>query len=403
MKRARPRRAAGLVLAFLAAGMARANTEAALPAGQLPAPAETRLYGTGSGRFEVAAGPGEDGRRLAWLAEVSWAAWREPLGLPDQLPAAITVRLSPAGQWGFDEPWWKVAGEPGGVVSVWIREGGPAGLERDRRWLIALAEGALHRRAVLLGVSPARLTVPDWLTAGAAEAVLIRENPALFDAWQQAASRALWQPPLPVTLAWAGAQTSPEADPRRLAAFGVWQWLLAESGRTGAWRQFVPALLGGETPGAALVGAYAGRLGRATAAEIELAWQTGAAWLVRARATPLLEVEESRRRLEEADRIVVAAAVGGAEEVLRLGELWAERQDAYVAAEREQRLAWLTANFARIHPFYRNASGSLGRVLLALRDGDAAAWSAALTDWRRDLATGRELEQASKALLDEAR
>ena len=394
------KRAAVLVLALLA-GAARADTGAA-PAGSLPAPAETRLYGLGSGRFEVAAAPGEDGRRLARLAEEAWEAWRGPLGLPEQLPVAITVRLSPADRWSFEEPWWKVAGEPGGVVSVWIREGGSEGVERDRRWFTALAEGALHRQAMLLGFGPGRLTVPHWLAAGAAEAALTRENPALFDAWQQEAANLRRQPPLQALLAWTGAQTSPEADPRRLAAYGVWQWLQAEAGRGAGWRQFVAALLGGEAPGAALVGAYAARLGRADAAEIELAWQTHAAWLARARTTPMLDAEESRRRLVEADRIVVAPAAGGGEQVLHLDELWAERRDPFVAEQREARLEWLTANFARIHPFYRNASGSLGRVLLALRDGDQPAWSAARADWSRDLATGAELEQASKALLDGA-
>lgn len=389
---------ATLALAVAGGACAEGETDASA----VPPPAEAKVYGLGSGRFVVAAEAGDEGLRLARLAEAAWGAWSGPLGLPDSLPAAITVRLAPVEQWNFKEPWWRVAGEPGGVVSVWIRAGGGAGPDRERRWLAALAEGVSHRRAMLLGIGPERMVIPSWLVVAAAEAALARENPALLDSWRQAALRAGDMPSLRATLEWTGAQESPGSDPRRSAAYGVWQWLQAESGRSGAWSRFLAALLGGATPGSALVGAYPVQLGGVTAAEIELAWQTGVAGQARARALPLLDAEESRRLLEEADRIVALPAAGGEARVLFLGELWRERADAFVAAERQARIDWLAAHFARMHPFYSNAAGSFGRVLLALRAGDERGWLAASAEWRHDFAAGRELERASAELLDAA-
>jgi hypothetical protein len=55
-----------------------------------------------------------------------------------------------------------------------------------------------------------------------------------------------------------------------------------------------------------------------------------------------------------------------------------------------------------VHPFYRNAAGSLGRVWLAQAAGKERAWMQSRAEWREDKAVGRELERASAALLDEA-
>jgi hypothetical protein len=265
-----------------------------------------------------------------------------------------------------------------------------------------MAEGALHRQALALGASPERLVIPEWVIAAAAEAALVRGNTGMLDAWRQAAISAGRMPALRAIFSWAGAQTSPFADPHWAASYGVWQWLQAESGRGTAWRRFLAWLLTGTAPGAALVNAYGDKLGRQDASEVELAWQVGVAAQARIRTTPFWDAEESRRRLEDAERLVVASAEDGVETAVRIGEIWTARDDVFVAARREERLRWLDGHYTRLHPFYRNAGGSLGRVLLAQRQGDARAWSEALEEWRRDFASGRELEETSRRLLDEA-
>ncbi len=380
------------------------GTDAAAAAEATKGPGAT-LYLGGSGRFEVLAEPGDEGRRLARLAEEAWPVWAGSMGLPDRVPVAITVRLTTPERWGFAEPAWRVVDDPGGVVTVWIRGGGARDVTRERRWLIALAEGALVRRAVLLGVAPARRATPHWMVAGAAEEALIEPRPAMLDAWRQAAERAGRGPTMRELLSWAGAQAAADGtggaeEERRASAYGLWHWLQAEAGRTPAWRRMMDAVLGGTAPGLALVQAYPERFGGASAEELELAWAVGAAGLARARGGPVTEAAESRRWLEQMDRVVVRMAEEGDERALKLGDEWLHRGDVYLATERARRVARLQADLGRVHPFYRNAAGSLGRVFLAQEKGNARVWAAAREEWTADMAGGRELEVASAALLD---
>lgn len=191
-----------------------------------PAAQEATLYGAGSGRLEVIAEPGPEGRRLAMLSEEAWAVWRDPFGLPDRWPAGVTVRLVPEDKWTVGEPSWRVVGEAAGIVTVWIKGGGEPGVARDRRWLMALAEAVLHRQALLLGVASERLWTPDWLIVGGAEAVLTTGGRvSLLDAWRQEAQRAGRMPTLMSVLTWkGGAQRAQDLrDPRLLASFAAWQ------------------------------------------------------------------------------------------------------------------------------------------------------------------------------------
>lgn len=370
-----------------------------LPAGP-EAEAEVRFFPGSGGRFEVAARAGEAGVRLERVAETAWAVWRGPLGLPERLGAGITVRLTPPEHWGFAEPAWRISVEPTGLVSLWIRDGGVPGVERERRWAAALAAAVLQRMAILQGVGAAERPAPDWLCAAAAEAVAIELQPALADAWRQAAGRPGGAAGLEAILKWSGAQTAAGEAPSWVGAFGLWRWLGAGPGRGEAWPRFVVALLAGEAPGVALTRIYGPALARPEKAELELAWRTALAALARQQATPLLGVEESRRQLERLARLVVNPVGGGIDQRLELGALTATEARGYPAAEREERAAWLTANFPRLHPFYRNAGGSLGRCWLAQREGDEAARAAAWEEWRSDLAVGLELERGSRAALD---
>jgi len=356
--------------------------------------------------LEVVAEPGAEGRRLADLGEEAWAIWRDPFGLPERWPAAVTVRLVPENQWTLAEPAWQVVGEAAGMVTVWIKAGGEAGVARDRRWLMALAEGVLHRQAFLLGVSPERVWTPDWLIAAGAEAVLTTGGrAALLDSWRQEARRAGRMPGLMSLFTWKGGlqQLSGAEDPRILASFAAWQWLRAESGNTAAWRRLVAGLIAGTQPRLALNAAYGERFRRITVNELELMWQISAAGFARLQALPSFSAEGSRLWLEQLDRVVVLDAEAESAEVARrLSKVWAEREEGYIAMLRERRTELLSGGMGRVHPFYRNAAGSLGRIWLAQRAGEERAWTQAVAEWREDMADGRELERASKVLLDEA-
>jgi hypothetical protein len=398
------RAATGLAVGFsLIGGSIQAQDEPDAP-GALRASAKpaVRLHSEGSGRFEVVALPGAEGVRLAELAEAAWAEWAGPFSLPSRLPVAITVRLVPEAEWLFGDVPARVAADPAGVVSVWIREDEKAGARRERLWLTALAEGVLRRKAFLLGLDPAKAHAPPWLTAGAAEAVIVAEQPSMLDAWQMEFGRSARPEKLRDVLLW-GVRGGAEAEGQERAAYGVWLWLREEGGKSGAWGRFVGALLTGESPGAALAREFATLTPKpAEAREWELAWKVAAARLVIARTTPILGAEESRQRLERLSRIVVMDARDGRERVMPAWGEWASRGESWPAMVRLERAAIIEAEFTRMHPFYRNAAGSLGRAWGALAAGEEEAWREASVEWSRDAADGRVLENASRALLDAA-
>jgi hypothetical protein len=396
------RSAAWALVCAVALGCVAPCAEAATEGPATGAAEAPRLHGSGSGRFEVIAEAGPEGVRLAELGEAAWRTWREPFGLPSRLPAAITVRLVPGSLWGAEARRARVSVEAGGAVTVWIRGGGEPGVSRERAWLRALAEGVLARRAILAGMDPARAPAPAWLCAAAAEAALVAERPALLDAWQ--ASMRADEPPagLREVLLWDGADGARGAVAAR-GAHGVWLWLREEGARGGAWGRFVGALQAGEPPGAALAREY-GRLAArpAEAREWELAWRVAAARLAWARAVPLMEPEETRARIERAARILILDTETGRERAADGAGDWAERGEAWLAGERAARASRLAGEYTRLHPFYRNAAGSLGRAWIALAEGREREWRRAGGEYARDLAEGRELEDASRRLLDEA-
>ena len=235
----------------------------------------------------------------------------------------------------------------------------------------------------------------------AAEAAVVAERPAMLDAWQAALRESEPTPRLRDILLGSGEEgPAPEAGP---ATHALWLWLREEGARSGAWGRFLSALQAGESPGAALAREY-GRLAArpAEAREWELAWRVAAARLARARAVPMQDAAETRRRLERASRIVVLDTEADGERVLRATGEWSERGERRVVEERAARAAQLAGEFTRLHPFYRNAAGSLGRAWLALAEGREREWRRASEEFAQDMAEGRELEEASRRLLDGA-
>ena len=396
---------AGLALATFADGGATVLAQGDLPAvdgaREVRSHSKVRLHSEGSGRFEVVSLPGAEGVRLAEVAEAAWLEWTGPLALPPRLPVAITVRLVPKADWRFGGVATHVAADPAGVVSVWLLSDGPAGVAGERLWATALAEGVLLRKAFLLGLDPEKARAPRWLTAAAAEAVIVARQPSMMDAWQVEFGRLSTPAKLRDVLLWRADGGGVDPEKNGEAAFGVWLWLREESGKTGAWERFIAALLGGESPGAALAREFAGLTSKpGEAREWELAWRVAAARLMTGRTTPMLGAEESRRRLERLARIVARDARSGDERVMPPWGEWASRDESWPATLRAERLVILGADFTVIHPFYRNAAGSLGRAWSALAAGKEDAWREASVEWSQDMADGRALENASRSLLD---
>lgn len=382
---------------------------------------EPARRGAGRGRFVFVLEPRLDGEalRLEMLAARAWDGWREPLGLPYSWPTDLTVRLVDTRDWTLaNEPDRRVIVGADGVVYGWIRvgDGAESAAARDRRWLIALAEAAWLRQAVDSGA--AKGPVPAWLAAGAAEQALI--GPAGHGAMRDARRRALegqaWQPRLAAAWALPASALGPEARGETYAtAVALWGWLRGEAGRDrAAWSRLAGAALAGEGVERALAAGFGPRFEGAAARELELLWQTEAAGEARARpAHEWLSAEESRRYFQEADRFALrdggkadASAREGAGErrdrVVALGDGWAERDDPMLKQARAGRAAQLAALFGRIHPFYRNAAGSLGRTWLAMDGKKEAEWRAARAEFEADFAQGADLERASREALDRA-
>jgi hypothetical protein len=384
------------VMASLTPHILNAQTEL----GAIKEPGRTlSFYGMESGRFEVAAMAGPEGAQLGSLAEQVWPVWQNQLGLPERWPVGITVRLAPAETWPSGSPSWRVTTEAAGVVSLWIRARTieePEGLTEQRRLLRALADAALHRQAVFKATALDKITVPAWLSIGAAEAVLIRRQPALSDAWQQEVKGLPHMPPLHAIL------SPQDPAPAAAAAYAVWLWLQTEGARSGGWRVFLSEVLAGADALKSITLNYENRLGRVGNQELELAWQTGCANLVRVKIVPVMEPAESRLWLGQLTRSSLHDATQKTDIAVDLTTEWDHRQDTEVRKQRDDRINLLASTFHQIHPFYRNAAGSLGRLWLAMDKNKQTAWKKELEEWRRDTSSGLELEKASARILDKS-
>jgi hypothetical protein len=362
----------------------------------LPPPAEVGLYGLASGRFEIIARDSAVAAQVGQLADAAWAAWREPLALPPTFPVGITVRVVPgAVPSAAASPtiWWRVVRQPSGLVTVWLRE---AALADERLTLRALAAGALARQATALGV-PLDRPLPAWLVHGAAAAAQIERQQAWTSAWAQRA-RAAARPSLAAVWTWqpaAGVGAAANGDSAELAALALWRWQIDVGARDVAWRRLLAAALRGEDIATAWSSAYGARAPYANAEE---AWAS--AWWTQATASQeaIWSPADSRRWLEEMDRIVLRNEAA-ADVALPLSALWTSRAAPAVVQTRTLRLSLLRGEKARLHPFYTNALLSLGRAWQAQEGDRLRAWEQARADWVQDLAIGDELAAASAQAL----
>ena len=327
----------------------------------------------------------------AELARQAWATLAAPLELPRAYATAVVVRLIPAEQWG-EAAAFRAWVEPGGVVSVRVawREDLPAMVMRR-----ALVQGILLQQAVAQHGATERITVPLWLEMGAVGWWITRAVPARFDEWQQDAAGAL---PIGLAELLAGQRGEPETRAQELAALG-WFTALVESGRgrEARWRTWRGAVLGGADATAGLARLYP-EFGDNEAVRERWWMVTRHRWAT-ARAVPSWTAEESRARLRELLRVVLADAAGR-DVVLAADDLWAARREPAVRTVMERRRVLLGVALPSVHPFYRNATISAGVLWEALCGGDEALYAAVQDELGRDVAAGLDLEGTTAAALE---
>jgi hypothetical protein len=359
--------------------------------GAEPAP---RAFYTEKGRFEIIVRDVADAQQALALGRSVWRALSDSVGLPEEGYAhPVSVRLVPAEQW--KEPAvFTVTIEPPGRVIVRVRWSSDVDPLVVRR---AFVQGLILRQAAAWhGVNP-RLTVPLWFEHALTSLSLVRERPAMLDSFQQESAAISAPPSLQALLHWErGAVMSRD---RELASFWLFQQLQAEAaGDAARWGGWIRGVVGGADPMDTLPRSYSGLW--TNAADMELWWQAGFHHQKRLRTLPVMTAEASRAWLGDRSRWL--AGRGGREVVLSLKELHALREERWVRMELGERLAQTRSIMGVIHPFYANATLSMGRLYEAARKGDEKQFEAACADFERDAIDGREIEDTVGAILDTA-
>jgi len=366
------------------------------PAEPLPdLPPAPHVFLTGTGEFEIASVDLVAARNGTKLAEEIWRTLDTPLLLPAAgFSQPITVRVLPLAAGTKERASFQANAELGGRVGVTVRwTADAAGDDALRRGLV---QALLMRRAIAWHGLVTELRVPFWLENACVRWTETRERPALLDAWQQDAARVA----MPRLAAVLSQQRLAAADPAAdLAALGLMAHLQAESGREQRWPQLLRAVLGGTETLAALP-LYYGDYFKDDAAR-ELWWQVGWQAQLRQAAQAGETPAESRQWLVERAHWTARLTKDAPDAELTLDEVYAARAEAWVTRELAERLAELRAGLGTVHPFYRNAALSLGRVYESALFGDRRGFNKAQADLVRDIADGRELEQISKEALDE--
>lgn len=349
------------------------------------------VFYTGAGQFEIIAVNPQAAQDALILANSVWRSLARPVGLPaDGFSSAVAVRLVPEAKWN-DPAVFKVVAEPGGLVGVRICWGENTDARTIRR---ALVQAVLLRQAVAMHGTAQRLTVPLWLEQACVALGEAGDRPAMFDAMRQGSAR-LAPPPLETLLRWKRGE--PEERGRVLAAFWLFHHLQAESGDTPCWAKCLRALLGGIDPMQALQENYGGAWKDPDSRE--LWWQTGFCNVRASSTLPLMSMQETRDWL--ADRCRWLAIKNGREQVLSFDDLWAARKETWVKTGMTERAQQIENQLLRLHPFYRNAAISLGRMYQAAAKGAEEEFKAAKLAVSQDAKDGQELEAATTESLDE--
>lgn len=346
------------------------------------------LFESAPGQVQVAATDAAAAEPVLTAAQSAWRALAEPLELPEAFSSPVFVRVVPPTEWTQRAPFHVVV-EAGGVVTLWLR-GGDTAPDFLRRGLV---QALLLRKGVELHGVSARLAVPLWLEVASVAAWQVEENGAWLDGLQRRAVDL----PVPALGAILGRARGEEEPPEfETGAYWLWVFLQAESPGRNEWRRMLALTLGGVDSMQALAGTYPSAAG--SEAERELWWRIGWHHHRRVPVLPLLSIADSRAAVADAVRQVWlrdgTEAEIGVEEWRGLGRAEPGRSALRREAARVEALA------PRLHVFYRNAAVSLGRLLVAATQTDAAQFGVARAQFERDWRDASELEAASARALD---
>lgn len=384
--------AAVLLLVLACAASPAGAQQAAEVAGKI-GEAAPRVFYTGPGRFEVIVAEAVDAQPALELGRSVWGALSGPLGLPaGGFSSPVSVRLVPEELW--NEPAvFTVTVEPAGLVGARVRWGKDTDPTAVRR---AFVQALIMRQAVAWHAVGPRLTVPLWLEQACTLWSLIRERPARQDSYQQESATMGAVPPLRSLLQWERGEV--ESRGWELASLWLFLQLQAEPGPASAWGGWIRGVTGGTKPYETLPRAFPGTW--VDAPSLELWWQTAFHHQRRARALPVMTAEASRAWLQDRSRWL--AGRDGREIVLGLEELPALARESWVSKELGERRAQALAVLGVIHPYYANATLSLGRMYEAALRGRDGEFKVAVEAFGRDAVDGRELEDTVGAILDTA-
>ena len=346
---------------------------------------------TAPGQFQIVAMEAGAAHDVLVTAEAVWATLAAPLDLPERFPGPVTVQVVAADRWA-GPVLFRSFMERDGAVSVQVRWSPE--MSRTGQLRRALVQALLFGRAVAWDGPGPKLRVPLWLEQGCAAWSLTRERPAMLDEWQQLSAREA-PPPLTSLLGAGGSGTEDPA--RQRAVLWLVMHLQAESGSPSRWLSLVHGVLGGEDSLAALQRCY-GALFKDAAAR-EMWWDVGWYYQRQFNVQPMQTAPEARRWLGERARWL--AWRGGAEVVLTPLEIIQNRHVPWVEKELAARLSQITTRMQTMHPYYLNALISLGRAdEEAAKNGNTRVYNQYLADFKRDMADGLELEQATDKALD---
>ncbi|MEX2382200.1 MAG: hypothetical protein WD490_07445 [Opitutales bacterium] len=343
--------------------------------------------------FEVIADDMLSAQYAATVGEMLAKRFSEMLPPPDSTPQPVLVTLAPAASFEWESN-FVTRVYPGGQVKVsmpWEKTTSREIMER------ALAQGYLTHLAA--AYTKGAVTVPLWLELAVQHLARIQTMPthSRFLAAQVNARVSGGAVGLEEILL---AERGNGADPV-FAAHAYWLLIFLEQegqGR-GQLQTFLVRLLRGEAPLVAMNAAYGEHL--RSASEAEMWWLVGLNELTRSRGSPLLPVDESRRRLMEFPRFTFE--LEGGESRLFAEDLWTHRTSASLQDELRYRGQVMALAKVSFHPYYQNAVLSLDQIFEAVLADNEEQYREALVAFRHDLRTGDELAEDTASILDDLR
>jgi hypothetical protein len=339
--------------------------------------------------FEIFADDVLSGQYVAAVGDLFVQRFSRMVPPPERSARPVLVHLIPAGEGGRDAAVVSRYMSSTGHVVVTIGWTGDTRRETVER---AVAQGYLTFLSGTYGGGAVH--VPWWLEVAAQQLARVQAVPSHAHAL---AGRVVAARPMRLD-AILQRPREREADPEFEAqAYWLLMFLEREGRANGAVHNLIVRQLRGEAPVPALAAAFGDRF--RNEGEAHLWWLVGLNEMTRSQRTPMIGMDESRRRLVELGRFTFS--VEGEAVRLLAEELWPYRGSPALRSEMARRLQALEMELGVIHPFYHNGLLSLGRLLQAALGESMENYRQALASLQYDMRTGDELVEDTRSILDD--